>query len=63
MSEGVDERRTKGIDFLVPMVVKGAIGNEDYTLVVALCLLASYQMGIISGDAVTCLDGCLAAIQ
>ena len=63
MSEGVDERRTKGIDFLVPMVVKGAIGNEDYTLVVALCLVASYHVGIISGDAVTCLDGCLAAIQ
>ena len=63
MSEGVDERRTKGIDFLVPMVVKGAIGDEDYTLVVALCLVASYHVGIISGDAVTCLDGCLAAIQ
>ena len=63
MSEGVDERRTKGIDFLVPMVVKGAIGNEDYTLVVALCLVASYHVGIISGDAVTCLDGSLAAIQ
>ena len=63
MSEGVDERRTKGIDFLVPMVVKGAIGHKDYTLVVALCLVASYHVGIISGDAVTCLDGCLAAIQ
>ena len=63
MSEGVDERRTKGIDFLVPMVVKGAIGNEDYTLVVAFRFLASYQMGIVSGDAVTCLDGSLAAIQ
>ena len=63
MSEGVDERRTKGIDFLVPMVVKGAISDEDYTLVVAFCLAARYQVGIVSGDAVTCLDGCLAAIQ
>ena len=45
------------------MVVKGAIGNEDYTLVVAFCLAARYQVGIISGDTVTSLDGCLAAIQ
>ena len=40
MGEGVDDCRTKGIDFLVPMVVKGAIGNEDNTLVVAFCLAA-----------------------
>lgn len=63
MGEGVDDCRTKSIDFLVTMVVKGAIGNEDYTLVVAFCLAARYQVGIISGNAVTCLDGCLAAIQ
>ena len=63
MGEGVDDCRTKGIDFLVPMVVKGAIGNEDYTLVVAFCLAARCQVGIVSGYAVTSLDGCLAAIQ
>ena len=45
------------------MVVKGAIGNEDYTLVVAFCLAARYQVGIVSGNSVTSLDGCLAAIQ
>lgn len=63
MGKGVDERRTKSIDFFVPMVVKGAIGDKDYTLVVAFCLAARYQMGIVPGNAVTCLDGCLAAIQ
>lgn len=63
MSEGVDERRTKGIDFLVPMVMQSAIGNENYTPVVAFCLVASYHVSIVSGDSVTCLDGCLAAIQ
>ena len=63
MSEGVDERRTKGIDFLVPMVVKGTIRDKNYALVVAFCLAARYQVGIVSGDAVTCLDGSLAAIQ
>ena len=63
MGKSVDECRTKGIDFFVPMVVKDAIGDEDYTLVVAFRFLTSYQMGIIPGDAVTCLDGCLAAIQ
>lgn len=63
MGEGVDERRTKGIDLLMPMVVKGAIGNEDYTLVVAFRLAARYHVGIVPGNSVTCLDSCLAAIQ
>ena len=63
MGKGVYHCRAKSIDLLMPMVVQGAIGNEDYTLVVAFRFLTSYQMGIISGDAVTCLDGCLAAIQ
>lgn len=63
MGESVDGCLAKGIDFLVSMVVKGAIGNEDYTLVIAFCLVASYHVGIVPGDTVTCLDGCLAAIQ
>ena len=63
MGKGIYHCRTKGIDLLMPMVVKDAIGNEGYTLVVAFRFLASYQMGIIPGDSVTCLDGCLAAIQ
>lgn len=63
MGEGVDGCRTKGIDFLMAMIVKGAIGHKNYTLFVALCLAASYHVGIISGDAVTCLDGCFATIQ
>lgn len=63
MGKGIYQCRTKGIDFFVPMVVKNAIGHKDHALVVAFRFLASYHVGIVSGDAVTCLDGCLAAIQ
>ena len=41
MGKGIYHCRTKGIDLLMPMVVKGAIGNEGYTLVVAFRFLAS----------------------
>lgn len=62
MGEGVDDCRTKGVDFLMAMVVKDAIGDKDYALVVAFCLAACYHVGIVSGDTITCLNGCLAAI-
>ena len=63
MGKGIYHCRTKGIDLLMPMVVKGTIRDKNYALVVAFCLAARYQVGIVPGDAVTCLDGSLAAIQ
>lgn len=63
MGEGVDGCRAKGVYLLMSMIVKGTIGNEDYTLVVAFCLAARYHVGIVPGDTVTSLDGCFAAIQ
>ena len=63
MGEGIDDCRSKSIYLLMAVVVKGAIGNKDYTLVVAFCLAARYHVGIVPGDTVASLDGCLAAVQ
>lgn len=62
MGEGVDDCRTEGIYLLMAVVMKGTIGNEDYALIVAFCLVASYHVGVVVGYAVASLDGCLASV-
>ena len=62
MGEGVNSCRTESVYLLVTVVVKGSIGDEDYALVVTFCLAACYHVGIVPGDAIASLNGCLAAI-